>query len=192
MLPMAAAMLPTARLAPALVARLGARAVCTTGLALIAAALVILAQLTGTSGYWLLAVGLIPLGIGMGLAMTPATSNITPALPASQQGVASALNDLSREVGGAVGIAVLASILTAAYQSNLHLAHIPAAQADSARSSVAVATRLGPAVAAQAHSAFADGMHVALYIAAGIVLAAAITVGTLLPGRARRSAATAG
>jgi EmrB/QacA subfamily drug resistance transporter len=194
MLPMAAAMLPTSRLAPALVARLGARAVCTTGLALIAAALVILAQLTGTSGYWLLAVGLIPLGIGMGLAMTPATSNITSALPASQQGVASALNDLSREVGGAVGIAVLASILTAAYQSNLHLAHIPAAQADSARSSVAVATRLGPAVAAQAHSAFADGMHLALYIAAGIVLAAAITVGTLLPGRgrARRSAATAG
>ena len=111
MLPMAAAMLPTSRLAPALVARLGAPAVCTAGLALIAAALVILAQATGTSGYWLLAVGLIPLGVGMGLAMTPATSNITSALPASQQGVASALNDLSREVGGAVGIAVLASIL---------------------------------------------------------------------------------
>ncbi|HEX2744306.1 MAG TPA: MFS transporter [Streptosporangiaceae bacterium] len=190
MLPMAAAMLPTSRLAPALVDRLGARAVCTTGLALIAAALVILAQLTGTSGYWLLAVGLIPLGIGMGLAMTPATSNITSALPASQQGVASALNDLSREVGGAVGIAVLASILTAAYQSNLHLAHIPAAQAGSARSSVAVATRLGPAVAAQAHSAFTDGMHLALYIAAGIVLAAAITVGTLLRGRGRRNVMT--
>jgi len=193
MLPMAAAMLSTSRLAPALVARLGAPAVCTAGLALIAAALVILAQLTGTSGYWLLAVGLIPLGVGMGLAMTPATSNITSALPASQQGVASALNDLSREVGGAVGIAVLASILTAVYQSNLHLAHIPAAQAGSARSSVAAATRLGPAIAAQAHGAFADGMHLTLYIAAGIVLAGAITVGTLLRGRgrgrARRSAA---
>lgn len=194
MLPMAAAMLPASRLAPALVDRLGTRAVCITGLALIAAALVILAQLTGTSGYWLLAAGLIPLGTGMGLAMTPATSNITSALPASQQGVASALNDLSREVGGAVGIAVLASILTAAYQSNLHPAHIPAAQAASARSSVAVATRLGPAVAAQSRTAFADGMHLALYIAAGIVLAAAITVGTLLRGhgQARRSAATAG
>jgi hypothetical protein len=142
-----------------------------------AAALAVLAQLTGTSGYWLLAAGLIPLGAGMGPAMTPATSNITSALPASQQGVASALNDLSREVGGAVGIAVLASILTAAYQSNLHLAHLPAAQAGSARSSVAVATRLGPAAAAQAHTAFADGMH----LAAGIVFAAALTVGRLLP-----------
>jgi Na+/melibiose symporter-like transporter len=123
------------------------------------------------------------------LAMTPATSNITSALPASQQGVASALNDLSREVGGAVGIAVLASILTAAYQSSLRLAHIPAAQAASARSSIAVATRLCPAVAAQAQTAFADGMHLALYVAAGIVLAAAITVGAFLPGRGRARAA---
>jgi hypothetical protein len=48
-----------------------------------------------------------------------------------------------------------------------------------------VATRLGPAVAAQARTAFADGMHLALYIAAGIVLAAAITVGTLLRSRGR-------
>jgi EmrB/QacA subfamily drug resistance transporter len=180
MLPMAAAMLPTSRLAPALVARAGARVTCVAGLMLIAAALVILAQLNGASGYWVLAVGLIPLGTGMGLAMTPATSGITSALPASQQGVASALNDLSREVGGAVGIAVLASILTAGYQSHLHLAGLPAAQASSARSSVAVATRLGGAVAAQAHTAFADGLHLALLIAAGIALAAAIAVGALL------------
>jgi Na+/melibiose symporter-like transporter len=182
MLPMAAAMLPSARLAPALVARLGARTGCIAGLALIAAALIILAQLTGASSYWLLAAGLIPLGAGMGLAMTPATSGITSALPASRQGVASALNDLSREVGGAVGIAVLASILTAAYQSNLHLTHLPAAEADSARSSVAVAAHLGGVVAAQAHNAFADGMHLALLIAAGIAIAAAIAVGTLLRG----------
>jgi len=185
MLPMAAAMLPTSRLSPALVARAGAQVTCVAGLTLIAAALLILAQLNGSSGYWLLAVGLIPLGTGMGLAMTPATSGITSALPAAQQGVASALNDLSREVGGAVGIAVLASILTAGYQSHLHLAGLPAAQASSARSSVAVATRLGGAVAAQAHTAFADGLHLALLIAAGIALAAAVAVGMLLHRRDR-------
>src|SRR5579875_3455920 len=192
MLPMAGAMLPASRLAPALVARAGARVTCTAGLALIAAALVILAQLSPGSGYWLLAAGLIPLGAGMGLAMTPATSNITSALPASQQGVASALNDLSREVGGAVGIAVLASILTAVYQASLRPGPIPAAQIASARSSVAVATRLGPAVAAQARTAFADGMHLALYIAAGIVAAAAITVGTLLRDHSQARPGTAG
>jgi len=182
MLPMAAAMLPTSRLAPALVARLGARTACAAGLALIAGALVVLAQLTPASGNWLHAAGLVPLGIGMGLAMTPATSGITSALPAAQQGVASALNDLSREVGGAVGIAVLASVLTAAYQANLHLTRLPAAVVRQARSSVAVATRLGPAAAAQAHGAFADGMHLALYIASGIVIAAAVAVAVLLRG----------
>ena len=76
---------------------------------------------TSTSSYWLLAAGLIPLGAGMGLAMTPATSGITAALPAAQQGVGSAINDLSREVGGAVGIAVLAGVLTSTYQSHLNL-----------------------------------------------------------------------
>src|SRR5215831_15263214 len=183
MLPMPAAMIPTARLGPALVARLGARVTCTAGLALMAAALIALAQLTGSSSYWLLAGGLILLGIGMGLAMPPATSGITSALPAAQQGVGSAINDLSREVGGAVGIAVLASVVTAAYQSRLHPAHLPAAQASLARSSVAVATHLGGAVAAQAHTAFVDGMHLALLVAAGIATAAAITVATLLRRR---------
>ena len=191
MLPMAAAMMPAARLAPALVARIGARATCTGGLVLVAGALVVLAQLTGTSSYWLLAAGLIPLGAGMGLAMTPATSGITSALPASQQGVGSAINDLSREVGGAVGIAVLASILTSTYQSHLHLSHhLPAAEAGQARASVALASRLGGAVAAQAHTAFADGLHLALLIAAGIVAAAAIGVATLLRGHGRPAAGT--
>ena len=180
MLPMAATLLPAARLAPALVARLGARKVCATGLALIAAAMAVLSQLTPASGYWLLAVGLVVLGAGMGLATTPATSGITAALPAAQQGVGSALNDLSRETGGAVGIAVLASVLTATYKSHLSLAHVPAAQAAAARSSVAVATHLGGTVAAQAQTAFADGMQLALLITAGLVAVAAVTVALLM------------
>jgi len=190
MLPMAAAMQPAARLAPALAARFGARAISAVGLALIAAALVVLAQLNTTSGYWFLAVGLIPLGAGLGLAMPPATSGITAALPAAQQGVGSALNDLSRETGGAVGIAVLASILSAAYASHLHLTGLSAAQAAQARSSVAVAARLGGTAAAQARTAFADGMHLALFIAAGIVALAAIAVVVLLRGPDRARAET--
>jgi EmrB/QacA subfamily drug resistance transporter len=190
MLPMAAAMQPMARVAPTLAARLGARTATVAGLALMAAALVILAQLTATSGYWLLAVGLIPLGAGLGLAMPPATSGITSALPTSQQGVGSALNDLSRETGGAVGIAVLASVLTAAYSSHLHLTGVPAAQAGAARSSVAVAARLGGAAADQARNAFTDGMHLALFIAAGVVAVAAIAVAVLLRGHDRAAAST--
>jgi EmrB/QacA subfamily drug resistance transporter len=186
MLPMAATMMPTARLAPALVSRLGATRVCATGLALIAAAMAVLSQLTPASGYWLLAAGLIVLGAGMGLATTPATSGITAALPAAQQGVGSALNDLSRETGGAVGIAVLASVLTGAYQSHLVLAHVPAPQAGLARSSVAAATRMGGSVAAHAQLAFTDGMQLALLITAGVVAAAAVTVAALMRQAAPR------
>jgi EmrB/QacA subfamily drug resistance transporter len=183
MLPMAATMMPTSRLAPALVARLGSRVVCAAGLVLVTGALIVLAQLTSTSAYWLLAVGLVLLGAGLGLAMTPATSGITSALPDARQGVGSALNDLSRETGGAVGIAVVSSILTATYQSHLDLGHAPAAQVSQARSSVAVAIRLGRTVTAHAQTAFADGMHLALLIAAGIIAAAAIAVTALLPRR---------
>jgi Major Facilitator Superfamily len=191
MLPMAAFLMSCARLAPAFVARLGARTVCAAGLVLIAAGLVVLAQLTAASGYWLLLVGLIPLGAGMGLATTPATSGITSALPAAKQGVGSAINDLSRETGGAVGIAVLASVLTATYQSHLSLAHVPAAEAGRARSSVAIAARLGGTVTAHAQTAFTDGMHVALLIAAGVVAVAAVTVALLMrQAAAQRSAET--
>src|SRR5258708_16185592 len=80
---------------------------------------------TETSSYLLQLGGLVLLGLGMGAAMTPATSAITEALPAAKQGIGSALNDLSREVGGALGIAVIGSILTAGSRSHLHLPGLP-------------------------------------------------------------------
>jgi EmrB/QacA subfamily drug resistance transporter len=180
MVPMAAALMPTARTTPLLVRRFGARAVCVTGLVLVAIALTVLAQLGRDSSYWLLLAGLVPLGAGMGAAMTPATSAITEALPPSQQGVGSALNDLSREVGGALGIAVIGSILTATYRSRLHLTGVPTAVADKARDSFAVAVHLGGPVGDQARTAFVAGMHVALLGAAAAALAAAVTVAVLL------------
>jgi len=76
---------------------------------LIIAGLLVLSRLDATSAYWLLLAGLLPLGAGMELAMTPATTAITDALPVAQQGVGSAMNDLARELGGALGIAVLGS-----------------------------------------------------------------------------------
>ena len=135
MLPMAATMLPTARLAPVLAAKFGARRMCAAGLLLIAAALAVIAQVSDTSPYWLLAIGLLVLGAGMGAAMTPATSNITTALPPAKQGVASAINDLSREVGGAIGIAVIGSIMTAIYRAHLTVPGVPAAVLDKAKDS---------------------------------------------------------
>ncbi len=101
-----------------------------TGLVLISGALLVLSQLDVDSSMWLLVGGLVPLGIGMGAAMTPATSAITEALPASQQGVGSATNDLARELGGALGIAVVGSVLSSTYHSHFALPQAAGALAD--------------------------------------------------------------
>jgi EmrB/QacA subfamily drug resistance transporter len=182
LIPMALAMMPAARMAPHVAQRVGARRVCVAGLVLLTGGLLIIAQLDGDSSYWLLLAGLIPLGAGMGMAMTPATTALTDALPSSQQGVASAMNDLARELGGALGIAVLGSILNATYRNDItpHLAHLPQPLAEHARSSLALAHHIGGPVAHHAQDAFLSGMHGAIYCAAGVVLAAAVSVAALL------------
>ena len=180
MLPMALTMMPSARLAPALTSRVGSRGVCVVGLLLIAVALVVIAQVGATTPYVVLACGLLVLGAGMGCAMTPATSAITSSLPRDQQGVASAVNDLSRELGGALGIAIIGSIMTAVYRSHLVLPGVPVPVADQARDSFAVAAHLGGSVAARADTAFVDGVHTALYCAAGVLVVTAGVVFALL------------
>lgn len=184
LIPMALAMMPCARvIAPRLTTRAGARRTVVLGLVLVAGGLVILALLDATSSYWLLLGGLAPLGAGMGLAMTPATAAITDALPVAKQGVGSAMNDLARELGGALGIAVLGSVLQSTYRSHLHPTGLPGPVADHARSSLALASRLGPSVTHQAQVAFTDGMHFALVCGAVVVGLAAVAVAGLLRGR---------
>ena len=119
----------------------------------------------------------------MGAAMTPATSAITGALPPAQQGVGSALNDLSREVGGAIGIAVIGSVLTSTYSSHLDLAGVPGRIAETVKGSVAAASHLGGSISEHANTAFVTAMHVALLTAAGVALAAAVAVVVLLARR---------
>src|ERR1700733_1974334 len=184
-LPLAAVMVPTSRLAPGLTIRYGTRTVCATGLALVGAGLVIIAQAGTHTPYSLMAVGLIVLGIGMGLAMTPATSAITEALPLAQQGVGSAINDLSREVGGATGIAVIGGILPSTYTSHVNLTGLPDRVATEVKKSYAAASRLGPQASDRAHTAFVSAMHVALLTAAGAVLLAAAATVILLARHAQ-------
>jgi Na+/melibiose symporter-like transporter len=182
-LPLAALMVPTSRLAPALTARYSTRTVCAGGLALVCAGLAIIAQVGTHTPYTLMAVGLIVLGIGMGLAMTPATSAITEALPLAHQGVGSAINDLSREVGGAIGIAVIGSLLTSTYASHVNLTGLPSKVAGEVRRSYAAASRLGPQASDRAHTAFVTAMHIAMLTAAGAALSAAVATVVLLAHR---------
>src|SRR5580693_3356027 len=179
-LPLTAAMMPTSRVTATLVARFGARAVCVAGLLLVAAGLAIISRIGTGTPYWLMLAGLVPLGVGMGAAMTPATAAITEALPQAQQGVGSALNDLSREVGGALGTAVLGSVVTAVYRSSLRLPGVPAPLAHQAQQSFAIAIHAGGPVGSHARAAFVDGIHAGLLYAAAAAVLAAIAVATLL------------
>jgi EmrB/QacA subfamily drug resistance transporter len=177
LIPMALGIMPSARgLAPKLASRIGTGRTCAAGLVIAAAALTLLSTLDESSSYWLLLAGLFPLGVGMGLAMTPATAAITDALPKEKQGVGSAMNDLARELGGALGIAVLGSLLQSTYRAHLEVGGLPQPVADKARDSLALAARLGPQVAQSAQSAFVDGMQYALLGGAAAVLAAAVAV----------------
>ena len=119
----------------------------------------------------------------MGAAMTPATSAITEALPPAQQGVGSALNDLSREVGGATGIAVIGSILTSTYTSHVNLTGLPSKIASEVKKSYAAASHLGTQASDRAHTAFVNAMHIALLTGAGAVLLAAAATVILLARR---------
>jgi EmrB/QacA subfamily drug resistance transporter len=179
-LPVAAAMVPVSRLAPSLVARSSARAVCAGGLALIAAGLAIIAQVGTHTSYGLMATGLVVLGVGMGAAMTPATTAITEALPRSQQGVGSALNDLTREVGGAIGIAVIGSVLTSTYSNRVDLTGLSTQVAAKVKSSFALAAHMPAPISDRANTAFVSAMHIALLSAAAAALFAAVGVAVLL------------
>jgi EmrB/QacA subfamily drug resistance transporter len=186
-LPVSATMMPAARLSSGLAERFGARTVCVAGLLLVAAGLVIVSRIGTDTPYLLMLAGLVPLGTGMGLAMTPATAAITEALPLTQQGVGSALNDLSREVGGALGTAVIGSVVTAVYRSSLQLPGAPAQVVAKARSSFAVAIHAGGSTGAHARAAFVDGIHTGLLYAAGAAIVAACSVAMLLRSDAKVS-----
>jgi EmrB/QacA subfamily drug resistance transporter len=178
LIPMAVGMMPFARvIAPRVAGRIGTARASAIGLVVAAGSFAWLATLDAGSSYWRLLAGLIPLGAGMGLAMTPATAAITDALPTEKQGVGSAMNDLARELGGALGIAVLGSVLQSVYRSDLDVAGPAGKQAqEKAQESLAAAAHLGPQVVQRAEAAFVDGMQYALLGGAAAVLVAAAGV----------------
>jgi EmrB/QacA subfamily drug resistance transporter len=188
-LPLSAVMVPASRLAPGLTARFGTRVVCAGGLVLVCAGLTTIAQCGTHTPYVLMAAGLVVLGVGMGAAMTPATTAITEALPPAQQGIGSAINDLSRQVGGAIGIAVIGSILTSTYTNQVNVSGLPSKVASAVKKSYAAASHLGPQASARAHTAFVSAMHIALLTGAGAVLLAAVATVIVLSRRPQAASA---
>ncbi len=198
LLPMAAAMMPLSTMAPTIAHRIGYRRTVATGMAMIAVALVWFALVADPdSGYLPILPTLLLLGVGVGLAMSPSTTAITASLPEDKQGVASALNDTVREMGGAIGIALIGSILNAQYRSNITpvTETLPPELAEPVKEGIggalAAASQAGPDSAIiidAARQAFADGLRPAMFVAAALCAAAAVF--TILTGiSTRRDAA---
>ena len=113
-------MMPLSAVAPTIANRIGTRNVLLTGVGLFGLGLALLASMVSAEGgYWSVLPGLIVVAFGIGLCMSPSTMTITESLPHEKQGVASALNDTVRELGGAVGIALLGSLVSAGYRSSV-------------------------------------------------------------------------
>lgn len=192
LLPMAMVLGGLSRNAPRLAQHLSRRRMSVGGVLLIAFAMTVLSQLDSGSSYWLLLAGIIPLGAGMALATAPATAGIVAALPAAKQGVGSAVNDAAREVGGALGIAVLGSILNVVYRGEVSKVTGESSPAeDSLPAALAVARDLGDpgaSLAGAARDAFTHGMTLAFVASAGLLLlvAAALAVFSRSP-RERRT-----
>ncbi|MEV4723711.1 MFS transporter [Micromonospora humida] len=191
-LPFAGAQLVFAPRSAAMVRRYGGRAVATVGLVLTAVALAAFAFIDAATPIWVVLVAFFIQGVGMANIMPPATESIMSALPREKAGVGSAVSNTVRQVAGALGVAVLGSVLSAVYRQDIATTAdaLPAPAREAATESVsgayAAAAQLGPAaprLIAAANDAFVSAMHWAAAISAVVAALGIIVVLRWMPGR---------
>ncbi len=118
-IPFALAVMVMAPRSAKLVERFGTKRVVATGMLMFAIGLVVASTSTVSSGYGIVLVAIVLMGSGMGLTIAPATESIMGSLPKEKAGVGSAVNDTTRELGGALGVAVVGSLLSSVYTAHL-------------------------------------------------------------------------
>lgn len=165
------------------------------GVALVLIALILLSltQWTPTTDPLVVAVTLFFLAVSLANVMAPATGTVMSAVPEAKAGVGSAMNDLLRQLGGALGVAVIGSVMNTVYRERVAdaLTGLPPQAADAAGDSVgaavAIAARIGgpagDAMAASARAAFVDGLGLAAVVAAVVALGTSIYVLRRMPAR---------
>jgi EmrB/QacA subfamily drug resistance transporter len=194
LIPLALVMMITSPNSSRLTSWIGTKLVVAAGLTIVASALALLSQAHVDSSYGFIAVVLGLLGLGMSIAMAPATESIMGSLPREKAGVGSAMNDTTRQVGGALGVAVLGSITAASYHASIDhsrvLAGLPApaqaAASDSIGGAVAVGHQLGASgtqLIQAASESFVHAMSSTVLIGAAVALAGALVALLFLPAR---------
>jgi hypothetical protein len=180
-LPLALTFVAVSPRSAALAQRYGAHRVMAIGLGTVAAGFGLLTTLTTDTPYLVIAAAFAVLGAGMSITAAPATGEIMSSVPLSKAGVGSAVNDTTRELGGALGIALLGSVANSAYRSSVDLSGLglPAEAAEAAGESIGAASAVagtlpaGGEVVARAASAFTDAFTLANGVAVAIAIAAA-------------------
>jgi len=190
-------MMVIAPLSARFVEAFGAKAVIATGLALLTMGLLLATGLDETADYGDIVWRVVVMAVGMALIMAPATDSIMGSLPLARAGVGSAVNDTTRQVGGAVGVAVVGSVYASIYTSRV----VDALDAKGASREVITAARqsigaafraaarapaaVRDAFVAAAKSSFVEGFHAGLFVGAGVLLVGFVAVLLWLPARAR-------
>jgi EmrB/QacA subfamily drug resistance transporter len=189
-------------LAPRLVERIGTKQVVAAGMTLTTLGLILLSFVQADSTYPNLAWRMVIMASGMALTMAPATESIMGSLPLAKAGVGSAVNDTTRQVGGALGVAVIGSVFTSIYASQLVSGlsgqSIPEVAVEEAKQSIGAAVKVaatvggsaGAAIISAAQAAFIDGFHTALRVGALVTFVGIVVTLLFLPAHARRSDVT--
>ncbi len=193
-IPLAVVVLPMSQLAPVLMKRMGARPVIAAGLALLSLGLGAMARLTVDSDYPRFLVSLLVLGVGVAWTATPATTAITSSLPRAKQGVASAVNDTTRELGSALGVAIMGTIYASSYRDAIApaVADLPERARQVILNSPAAGIHMaeqggiqGNGIVEQIERAFmvgaTDAMGAVALVLAGVAVVAAIIAPRFLP-----------
>lgn len=149
--------------------------------------------------YWILLVGLCILPMGMGTAMSPATNSVMGSVPLNRAGIGSAMNDTTRQVGGALGIAVLGTIMNSVYLDKIdglgdQLPSVSAATLNDIESSIQGAhivadqipdPNVSQVIIDAADKAFVSGMTDAFLVGCVIMIATAVLTLIILPAKVR-------
>ena len=195
-LPNAAAIVVASALAPPLTARLGPKRIVMIAVSLMAIAAALFA---GVQADWSATreIAVIMLfGFGFGLGMPALTDSIMAAVPVEDAGVGSAVNDVSRELGSALGIAVLGSFISAIYRDNVENTlggSVDEEVVDAAKEGLGVlagqSTELAPDVAQTAFGgagdAFVDAMNSGFWLSAAVLASAVVVAAVMLPNQSR-------
>ncbi len=199
LLPQAMTMMIVAPASARLVEKFGTKRVVVTGLGLLMLGLALLSTIKPATSYSIVITYLIIMSAGMGMTMAPATESVMGSLPREKAGVGSAINDTTRQVGGAVGVAIIGSAVSSVYTSriiDLGGQFSLDAQSDAlAQTSLDAAQKIGAGLGANsadfiasANQAFVDAMSVGLRISVFVVALAAIVAWKFLPSAAKEPA----